>query len=495
MRIVPALGLLWLTACGGRAPALEAHVELASVLHAWGQPVAGFLAPTALGAGDETLCSWARGESTAANVARWKAEGRLRWRVVVADGPEARLLDGVGLLGVDLGALADAEATLAARCGTNRPRVILVVADHAASYGAVADAVELAREQGGYLDAWLAVSGPVTEPRAIPGFAEGAPLVALVGPEGRVSFSNREGRGYEGPRDALVEPLRSAAAPARAGCVTVSARPETPWVSALATMDSLRTVGVDLHAIDMEGAPGAGVAARQAVPPRAPVRWELTDTVSVVPVRTLSRCGGAPMGWWCDNACIPDTGAWPEVTGEKAATTLGEAVYTAHRVRLFERRQGSADARAQVLYDDGLLSDVPASNLPGWPAACDVEGKKLPARRWLVFETFSESGVMRPDGFDQGRFTSLDPSFEATVAAVLEAVVWRKAIADDSPPWDPVRAALDSGGPRASLAWDALANPAWHQGSVDPALVGVDGSIRAAPASTSSHARCGGQGG
>ncbi|MDP2305732.1 MAG: hypothetical protein Q8P18_06865 [Pseudomonadota bacterium] len=481
---LPAIGcgLLALAACRGQAPALGAPVELAPVARAWGLPVSDFLAPTPLGARDDTLCGWARDPTLSANVARWVAEGRLRWRVLVADGPEPRVLGGAGALAADLAAMPLAENALAARCQTARPRAILVLADRGASYGAVADAVELAREHGGYLDAWLAVAGPITETEPIPGFAPGSPLVSLVLPDARVAFSNRDGRGYAGPRDALAGPLASAAAPEPAGCVTFSARPAVPWVDALAAMEAVRAVGVDLHTLDMEGAPGAKPEERATVPTRPATRWELDATISAVPVRTLSRCGAAPMGWWCDAACIPDTGEWPESIGEKPGSpTLGELVYTAHRVSLMEWRSGEPEGRARELFDDAVLAEPGARGLAEPPNACEGAAKQAGVLRWLAFETVSESGVMRPEGWERGALTSLDPAFEATVAAVIEALAWRRAIAAGEQPWDAVRAAAGDEGPRAILAWDALVNPAWHAGRVDAALVGPNGSIRAAP--------------
>lgn len=437
-----AVLLLSLLGCA-RGGALTAPVELAPASRAWGIAATDFLAPTALGAADDTLCAWARGEAPPANVTRWVAEGRLRFRAVVAAGPYANVAKGnEGPLDTQLAALAAPEIALARTCGTPRPGGILVLADREVSYGAVADAVELARAHG-YVDAWLAVEAPVTETRPAPGFQEGAPVVALVAPEGRVALSNRDGRGYEGAPGALAEPLAAVGAPGKVGCATISARPAVPWATALAAMEALRGEGVDLQVLDMEGAPGAAPETRATPPAREARTWAIDATIAAVPARTLSPCGDAPMGWWCDRTCAP--ALWPEEpTRLSGARPLGELVYTAHRIML------AAPGATEPLYDDGVLAaDTTRTALvPPCPAN---------ATRWLVFDTGAEAGV----GW---------PADEATLSAVRAAIGWRRAIEAGTPPWAEIRAAVAEEGPRARLAWEALVSPAWHEGRVDASL-------------------------
>ncbi|MES2642122.1 MAG: hypothetical protein V4850_21750 [Myxococcota bacterium] len=481
-----ALLALVLAGCARGATVLSAPVELAPATRAWGVAVTDVLAPTALGAADETLCAWAKGEAPPANVTRWVAEGRLRFRVLVVDGPHARVPNGAAseslsaeTLSAQVKALAAPEITLAERCGTPRPRGILVLADRDASYGAVADAVELARVDGGYLDAWLAVDAPVSEVRPPPGFQPGVPVVALVAPDGRVALSNREGRGYEGAPGALAAPLAAVGAPGKVGCATISGQPVLPWATALAAMEALRGEGVELQALDLEGAPGAAAEARATPPPRAERTWPLDTTIAAVPARTLSRCGDAPMGWWCDHLCLPE--GEPQVVAAAPATDgrpLGELVYTAHRIVLVE------GGRTEALYDDGVLPP-PAAAAPFAPPCPGAE-------RWLVFEAATESGVLV--GAGRGALSSLAPSFPPTLAAVQDAVGWRRAIEAGTAPWDEVRAAAAGEGPRARLAWDALVNPAWHDGGVDAALRDADGRIRAAPPVPAAADLCDGAG-
>ncbi|MDP2311657.1 MAG: hypothetical protein Q8P41_02035 [Pseudomonadota bacterium] len=471
-----ALALVALLGCS-RGAALTAPVELAWVAQAGTVRVSAFLAPTALGAADDTLCGWARGAAPPANVARWVAEGRLRFRVLVADGPEARVWKGAaGPLSEQLTAVAGPENALAERCGTERARGILVLADREASYGAVADAVELARVHGGYLDAWLAVDTEAAGVGAAPGFQAGVPVVALVAPDGRVALSNREGRGYEGAPGALGEALAAVGAPGKVGCATISGRPALPWATALAAMDGLRGDGVDLQALDMEGAPGAAPETRATPPARAARTWPLDGTVAAVPVRTLSQCGEAPVGWWCHRLCAPQTFPETPVAVPPGERSLGELVYTARRIVLVER------GRTEPLYDDGVIGERGT----GYTAPC----ASAVAERWLAFEAFTESGVLTGAGAERGALSSLNPAFDDILAAVRGGVAWRTAIEADAAPWAEIRGAVEGEGPRAVLAWEALVNPAWHDGGVDGALRDAAGEIRGAPAAVGAGEFC-----
>lgn len=138
MRVVaaPMSSLLLLLAACAPPSATLSLPAVPPAMHASELEAARLLTPTTFGATSDILCPWARGETVPdASIARWVAEKRLIWRVLVL-APEATF---GGLPIADAPSVAAAADALEARCGGLPPRDFLVAAGPDVPYGRVAD--------------------------------------------------------------------------------------------------------------------------------------------------------------------------------------------------------------------------------------------------------------------------------------------------------------------------------------------------------------------
>lgn len=290
----------------GTGPAVE-NGQLAEV--EW------FLAPTALGAKDNLLCPWFRGESVPdASLARWKAEARLDWLVLsVGAGRDATLAGSPDLAARAREAL-DASAALATRCGAARPVRVVVAA--AADLPADALLVPLGRlAEVGIDRAWLPVEDAT--PAIHGGTSSGPPSPVVVSRNaGRYYLFDASGgfwRGDAAPADAddpppPADPATEAARLARfvaetqTTCAVVAAEPDAGLTETLRFVDAVLAAGPAYVALSTlgeshrVGAPPAaagaatseGGAAPVAVPgpgPSLPLHASLSSVVLELPVR------------------------------------------------------------------------------------------------------------------------------------------------------------------------------------------------------------------
>jgi biopolymer transport protein ExbD len=139
--------MLLLLACAPVPLTVELPADLPPATATESLPLDRLLVPTPLGAKDDLLCPWMRGETAdAAAVERWTNEGRLVMLLVTA-GPDGATIAGHALPHRDptapsfVSEAAEALRTLNARCGAHRTPDALLAFAPDAPYGLATDAL------------------------------------------------------------------------------------------------------------------------------------------------------------------------------------------------------------------------------------------------------------------------------------------------------------------------------------------------------------------
>lgn len=241
------------------APALAVPANLVPVEHAESVPVGRFLGPTALGAANDLLCPWARGEPVSdASLARWFAEKRLVWRsaergTAGADGASDPALREAARVWLE-----DANA-LGERCGTPPRRDVLVAAAADLRYDDVITAAASTSREG--LHPWLLVADPSPDAAPVPARLGDAVTVVLGASGANAVLFTTGANAIVGDRD---DPAVAAAIEA-SGCVLVTATADVPWGAALRLADDLRARQVPLRGFGLS-VPSATAVALFSVP-------------------------------------------------------------------------------------------------------------------------------------------------------------------------------------------------------------------------------------
>jgi hypothetical protein len=250
-----------LLACAPSVPAVPVLTVLAPARHAEAVSVDRFLAPTALGATNDLLCPWARGEPVPdASLARWVAEGRLTWRVLTIGA--AVTFAGAPEPDASASASMAAARSLAARCGTDIAAEVLVMAAPEVAFATVARAV-ITATQAGLGPAWLLVDDPTPTPPTL----AAAPRMYTVA----VDASG----GVTVERD---EP----AAAGSDGCAVVTGADGARWDRVIGAVDDLRGRGVIEVMLATEGVLGGAPVVAGAAPAGRSV--PLHQDVAVIPL-------------------------------------------------------------------------------------------------------------------------------------------------------------------------------------------------------------------
>ncbi len=290
------VALLLLGACTPPAPpALSLPTGVVTVAHAESVSIDRFLAPTALGAKDDLLCPWARGEPVPdASLARWTAEKRLSWRVVEV-GPGGATFDGA----TDLVAAATASvanaAALATRCGTPA-RVEALVAIAPETPAATVDLAITGLGRNGLGPLWMLVEDPT--PGAATGASAGEGKATPKGGTYTVLVGRGSGTTVIGAGGAF--PVGGVAPPPpgfveAAGCGSLATDGPTTWRDMAGAADVLRGVGLTELAVGLlsketaahpgEGAAGAtATVAAKATRAEPAVDVPLHGTVAAFPL-------------------------------------------------------------------------------------------------------------------------------------------------------------------------------------------------------------------
>ncbi|MES2643118.1 MAG: hypothetical protein V4850_26785 [Myxococcota bacterium] len=263
-----------LLACAPSVPGVPVLTALAPASHAEAVSVDRFLAPTGLGATNDLLCPWARGEPVPdASLVRWVAEGRLTWRVLTVG--SAVTFAGSAEPDAASASMGAARA-LAARCGTDISADVLVVAAPEVAFATVARAV-ITVTQAGLGPAWLLVDDPTPT----------APTLAAVL---RMYTVGVDANGV-----VTVERDEPAAGPD--GCAVVTGADAARWDGVVAAVDDLRRRGVTEVMLATEG------VVREARPmggsPPGVRTVPVHDDVAVIPLVIPRMCAEGATGCGC----------------------------------------------------------------------------------------------------------------------------------------------------------------------------------------------------
>lgn len=269
------------------APALAVPANLVAVEHAESVSVDRFLGPTALGASNDLLCPWARGEPVPdASLARWFAEKRLAWRMVERgtagdhDSYDPALRDAARVW------LEDAKA-LGERCGTPPRNDVLVAAGADLLYDDAITAAASTSREG--LQPWLLVADPNPDAASVPA-RPGDAVTVLLGGSGSTAVM------YQTGADAIVG-LRDdpavAAAIGGSGCVVVTAAPDVSWGAALGLADDLRARHVPLRAFGLSMPDAPATSPPSAPSPASVVTVPLHGTLAAWRLPLLEYCAPA----------------------------------------------------------------------------------------------------------------------------------------------------------------------------------------------------------
>ncbi|MDP2314256.1 MAG: hypothetical protein Q8P41_15245 [Pseudomonadota bacterium] len=297
--------MLLLLACAASQPGMPVPTVLAPAEHAEAVSVDAFLAPTALGASNDLLCPWARGEPVPdASLARWIAEKRLTWRVLEIGATSTF----AGSAAPDAAqASMDAASALASRCGTEPTLEVLVAAAPDATLLTVARAM-VAVVRIGFEPGWLLVDDPTPGPPP-PDTAPPVQIDVRVGSDGRVVVEREEVvAGTQTAADPGVTPGTAApvvAAPpvdtslavavaGPAACAVVTAADGARWERVVAAIDGMRARGVPNVFLATESSVEAGIDG--GVPALARRLVPLHGTVAAIPLSLPRDVWAEPCG-------------------------------------------------------------------------------------------------------------------------------------------------------------------------------------------------------